>query len=149
MICLKSKTLNSNPPHNNKLFMDKKNSSKNFNFLWSKIMFEKNLNIFCFFFKIKKSNKKSWTFSTTKKHNFFLKKKTFGKSIPIFSKIIFNHKELFFSTRLFLKIISWSRRIVLEQFQNDSGRFECRRVQFLLVAWHCYRTVTTGVKGLR
>ena len=50
-------------------------------------------------------------------HNFF------------FSKYFFDHKKIFFFDEFFFKFISCVRRIVLKQFQYDSGSLKVRKVK--------------------
>ncbi len=52
---------------------------------------------------------------------FFLPKFEFGKCWTFFWKYNFSTKNTYFSMIFFYKFISWSRRIDLKRFQNDSG----------------------------
>ena len=91
--------------------------------------FEKKLKIF----------RKTFTFSKnfSQDFRFFQLKLSFWRKIESFSKIFWTFSENIFSTWknqyfsmiFFSKFISWSRRIHLKRFQNDSDSLKIRKLK--------------------
>ena len=107
----------------------KKIRAEIFIFFWLKNIFKKEVEIFFRNFFDCSNFRKIGIFenskiSTFRKFRFFRKfeqSKKFQKKIAtFFLKIFFNQKKIKIFDRIFLKLISWSRRIVLLRFQNDS-----------------------------
>ena len=103
----------------------KKIPSKNFNFFWSKNIFEKNIEIFHTFFGF--FSIENWFF----KNQFSIEKnqKNIWKFSIFFSKLFFDQKKLLFFDRIFFKVhllIQENRfEAVLERFRQ----FRAKKIQ--------------------